>query len=141
MWGYILLPPKTHERGRERGRGPTVQIRPAYNDPYLHTFRLCRNLHIQKSPAIFPCLLSVCVCMCGHALAGLRACGSNVSGGRQQLACVPCLSVCVTCATHCCVWSKTGARETHVAACNDIAKFVFDYCTRPRFFWYRKAWA
>lgn len=86
------------EKDSEKARGPTFQIKAAYNDSYLHTFRFCEHLHIQKKySAIFPCLLSVRVCM-----ARLRTCGSNVSGGTTTVHL--CVILCVTCFnthTHC----------------------------------------
>lgn len=51
-------PPKKVRRAE---RGPSVQIKAAHNDSYLHTFRLYQHLHIQKFSAIFPCQLSVCL--------------------------------------------------------------------------------
>lgn len=127
--------PPANMRGveREGGRGPTVQIRPAHNDSYLPTFRLYKHLHIQKSSSIFPGLHSVCLHV--HPCTGkvARMWQQCVGGGRQQFICVPCVSVavCYMCNTLLSV-KRDWNQETHVAMCNNIAEFVFDYCTRLR---------
>lgn len=133
---------------RQRERGPTVQIKPAHNDSYLHTFRLHGHLHIQKYSAIFPCLPSARVCMCTIG-EGLRACGGNVSerrrrrttrrGGDNSLCVCVCQSACVTCVTQLRSGGRGTARrdERAAAPCSDMAEFVFDYCTRLRS-WQRK---
>lgn len=127
--GGCILPPPTPPLPKNR-RGVETEIEARlsrsdrrHNDSYLHTFRLCKHLHIQKKKkknysAIPPCLLSVsCVCMCTRALARLRACGGNVSegvgwvgggGDNSSFVCRACQYVCVTCVTHCCLRSETG---------------------------------
>lgn len=116
-------PQKIHGRGWKRERGPTVQIISVHNDPYLHVFRLREHLHIQKYFAIFPRLFIVCICMCTRACVRLHACGSNVSEGATTVRLCVCQGVCYMCNTRSC------QGRGHVTICNNIAKFVFDYCT------------
>ena len=94
-------PPKKHERDRKRG--PTVQIKAAHNDSYLHTFRSYKHLHIQKYSAIFPCLLPR-VRLCAFACAPVRRqARAHVAAmcrtGRHNSSAV-CQSASVTCVTH-----------------------------------------
>lgn len=97
--------------------------------PYLHTFRLCEHLHIQKYSAIFPRLPTVCVCMHNNVLQGCKVVhlAAMCQRGRQQLVCLSCVWAC---ALH--VELIAAREETYVVMCNDTAIFVFDYCTRLR---------
>lgn len=52
--------------------------------PYLHTFRLCEHLHIQKYSAIFPRLPTVRVCMHNNVLERLCMWQQCIRGGDNS---------------------------------------------------------
>lgn len=117
-------PPPTNRRGVET----EIEARLSrsdrrHNDSYLHTFRLCKHLHIQKKKKLLchpslsaQCELRLHVHPCaGKAARMWRQCvrGSRVEGGRgggdnSSFVCRACQYVCVTCVTHCCLRSETG---------------------------------
>lgn len=108
----------------------------------IYTRSACTSICIFKNtlPSFLVC--SVCVFACAPVhWQGCAHVAAMCLRGRQQFSCVSCVSVCVC---HMCNTLPSVKRdwdcETDMAVCSDTAEFVFDYCTRLRF-WQRKAWA
>lgn len=121
-----------------RDRGSTVQIR-AHSDSYLHAFRLCEHLHVQKKKVGVEG-------RAGGSGKGRRG-GAHVAamcGGREGTATTAVhprgpARVCATCVSRprylvrggpTGIWEKK--KGAHVAAVlRHGSKFVSDYRTRP----------
>lgn len=104
----------------------------------IYTCSACMSICIFKNtlPSFLVCSVCAFACApmhwqgCAHVAAMCRK-------GRQQFSCVSCVSVCVC---HMCNTLRDWDSETGMALCSDIAEFVFDYCTRLRF-WQSDVWA
>lgn len=125
-WGNTPPPPQPQNiqgRGGKEREAPLSRLSRCTMTPYLHVFRLHEHLHIQKYFAIFPRLFIVCICMCTRACVRLHACGSSVSEGATTVRLCVCQGVYYMRNTRSC------HGRGHVTIWNNIAKFVFDYCT------------
>lgn len=131
--------PSPYKKGGAGGRdrGSTVQIR-AHSDSYLHTFRLCEHLHVQKKKWEW---------RGGQGVVGRGGGGAHVAamcGGREGTATTAVhprgpVRVCATCVSRprylvrggpTGIWEKK--KGAHVAAVlRHGSKFVSDYRTRP----------
>lgn len=113
-------PPSKNRRGVETEiEARLSRSHRRHNDSYLHTFRLCKHLHIQKKkkkkllchPSLSAqCELRLHVHPCtGKAARMWRQCVRGSGGGdNSSFVCRACQYVCVTCVTHCCLRSETG---------------------------------